>query len=444
MSNWTYLAYLAVFGFWFYCVYRDGRTGIGIRLMFGINLSLYFLVGPALGEVFGTEDLRFFLHPVEPAAQLALGALASYVFAAYLLMPVLVRRRTLVPDKLVRLGQHPGWVATQVRLGWALVGLGTFGLLTTGMASRIPTLGAVLGQMGQLADAGFLILVVAYVTARRFRPLGWVLAVMFGRGLILAAISGHAAVIVIGGCVAMFIAVTTDRLRLGRVTAGLLLALVLTVPTSYWLAGRSDLRQAIREGASLTDTVSLTLDIFFSPRPMAASGFADRYRQRGDYSDLMAAAMTHTPAIQPYAGGDTYVESLSALLPRFIWTDKQVIAGGNEFVSQYTGVTFAHETSVAMHYMFEMYVNFGTPGVVIGMMLLGLLMAGLEHLYYISLPERFFWQYASVYAAAAISLSSDRASDVLMTVPPGLVMCALVWYLASAAVIAPRLGEAAQ
>ena len=47
-------------------------------------------------------------------------------------------------------------------------------------------------------------------------------------------------------------------------------------------------------------------------------------------------------------------------------------------VSEYTGITFAEGTSVGMGQVMEFYVNFGTAGVVVGFILLGMLIRFLD------------------------------------------------------------------
>jgi hypothetical protein len=47
-------------------------------------------------------------------------------------------------------------------------------------------------------------------------------------------------------------------------------------------------------------------------------------------------------------------------------------------VTRYTGLYFPNGTSVGMGPVMELYINFGSPGVVIGFFALGLLVASLE------------------------------------------------------------------
>ena len=74
-----------------------------------------------------------------------------------------------------------------------------------------------------------------------------------------------------------------------------------------------------------------------------------------------------------YAHGRTIVGAFIALVPRVIWSNKPVVAGGSELVSKYTGMRFDRNTSVGAGQVFEFYVNFGRQGVVVGFIILGIL-----------------------------------------------------------------------
>jgi hypothetical protein len=72
-----------------------------------------------------------------------------------------------------------------------------------------------------------------------------------------------------------------------------------------------------------------------------------------------------------FARGETLWSSIIALVPRIIWPDKPVGAGGRGIVSKFTGLEFAESTSVGIGHVMEFYINFGQWGVAIGFLLLG-------------------------------------------------------------------------
>jgi hypothetical protein len=79
-----------------------------------------------------------------------------------------------------------------------------------------------------------------------------------------------------------------------------------------------------------------------------------------------------------YGDGETIQRAFIAFIPRIIWPDKPVVAGGTEIVTKYTLIEFLGTTSVAAGQVMEFYVNFGTSGVIIGFASLGLLFAWVD------------------------------------------------------------------
>jgi hypothetical protein len=70
---------------------------------------------------------------------------------------------------------------------------------------------------------------------------------------------------------------------------------------------------------------------------------------------------------------------LWTLIPRALWPDKPEIGGGGDLVSIFTGIPFAKGTSVGVGQVLEFYMNFGTPGVVVGFFFLGVLLVRLDN-----------------------------------------------------------------
>ncbi len=86
-----------------------------------------------------------------------------------------------------------------------------------------------------------------------------------------------------------------------------------------------------------------------------------------------------TPSRVPYWNGETYLPLFTSYIPRIVWPDKPVLTTGNAFGRRYNylGKTdFA--TSFNLPWIVEMYANFGSWGVLIGMPLAGVLLAFLE------------------------------------------------------------------
>src|SRR5262245_29888248 len=125
MSDLTCLGYVLVLAFWWLSLRRDGGLGIGIRFTYGMNLFMFFLLGPLLGEIFrGNADRSYIRAPLEPAVQLALIAMTIYVASAYWIFPLLVGRRTLIPLNFARDMANSSRLRSQYRVGWLLIWIG--------------------------------------------------------------------------------------------------------------------------------------------------------------------------------------------------------------------------------------------------------------------------------------------------------------------------------
>jgi hypothetical protein len=79
-----------------------------------------------------------------------------------------------------------------------------------------------------------------------------------------------------------------------------------------------------------------------------------------------------------FARGETILDALLAPIPRAIWPDKPLAAGSGDLVNRYTGIEFAEGTSVGIGQVMELYVNFATPGVFLGFMFIGGLLAMID------------------------------------------------------------------
>jgi len=66
------------------------------------------------------------------------------------------------------------------------------------------------------------------------------------------------------------------------------------------------------------------------------------------------------------------------MIPRIIWPGKTVFAGSGDWVSRFTGITFAEGTSVGIGQVLEFYGNFGRKGVLIGFFIFGFLLGALD------------------------------------------------------------------
>jgi hypothetical protein len=92
-----------------------------------------------------------------------------------------------------------------------------------------------------------------------------------------------------------------------------------------------------------------------------------------------AAVIGDTPRMVPYWGGATYYPILFKLLPRALYPDKPQESTGQSFGHRYGLLdAFNFETSYNMPQLIEAYINFGLPGIVVVMFLMGIVYRAMQ------------------------------------------------------------------
>ena len=101
--------------------------------------------------------------------------------------------------------------------------------------------------------------------------------------------------------------------------------------------------------------------------------------RRINHAALMEEVVRSTPERVPYWRGETYRPLLTSWIPRFLWPGKPREETGWTFGRRYE-ILKADDPpqSINLPWMIEMYANFGGPGVVLGMGIVGVLFAFLE------------------------------------------------------------------
>jgi hypothetical protein len=93
---------------------------------------------------------------------------------------------------------------------------------------------------------------------------------------------------------------------------------------------------------------------------------------------LVGEAVDNLSRTDDFAHGSSIKDALLAMIPRLIWPGKPQSGGSGDLASRFTGKEFAVGTSVGVGPVLEFYGNFGTWGVVVGFVFLGMLIRGLD------------------------------------------------------------------
>ncbi len=148
-----------------------------------------------------------------------------------------------------------------------------------------------------------------------------------------------------------------------------------------YMRDRSEIRSVVWGGRDLFDRVESIGGTFLATEPFDWTDPAHlrRLDERLNQNALVGAADEYLSAGRAsHARGTTLFQALTSLIPRALWPDKPFSAGSMGIVTEYTGIRFARNTSVGVGVVLELFINFGTSGVVVGMLLIGYLLAALD------------------------------------------------------------------
>jgi hypothetical protein len=202
---------------------------------------------------------------------------------------------------------------------------------------------------------------------------------------------------------------------------------------------RGEIRTAIRyENADYNERFGMIAELFTSfeffdvENPRHLRTVDDRLNQNW----LVGASVSYLGNGKEFANGETVWFSLVGLIPRVLWPDKPAVGGGGDIVTTYTGIQFSQGTSVGAGQVLEFYVNFGSPGVVIGFFLLGMMIklfdSNAAHALIASNFRKFIiWVLAGLGFLQAGGNLVEVTTSVVAGIASGLVISVLVSQRAS-------------
>lgn len=438
MSSLTIVLYFLVVGYWIRCLRRGGGIGIGVRYLSILNLAYQFLMGPMVYYLAGEHPSPLTARSQEQALLLALGGMLAIVVGGYGVAPRLVRSHRSA--EMARRGPLQNRdVSAHWGMAKIIFTIGVFAQLLTPVTYSVPTLRALWSQVVLLSYTGATMMCVSGLhSGKRSRVvLALVASLLAGSYAGLAAGFFGATLLVLFYLLSLVVFWKGATLR--ALCALALVGVLAFIPYTSWMSGRGALRRAIAAGAPWGDRLGAFLNATTLPSltQLSPSAQSARIRDRLDQSELLAAALRYTPQVEPYAGGETiWRPVLMALVPRALWPDKPVTAGGSEFVSRFTGMHFGN-VSVGLHPLFEFYVNFGVAGAVLGSLLLGIV-AGVLDLTYLRRGANNLWVQVGVIQIAWVLVFSNVMAEMAMSSLGAMIVA---WAASKAATWSMRPGR---
>lgn len=419
--QWLLLAYILIYGSWMLLIRREQGIGVGVRYMFIINLTAQLLFAPLVIDILGIFTDR----PVYPFEQIyrnqaiafSLTGLAFFVIGAYLIAPWLMNR------------QHQGNLAQKAEItsssnnllswqsGRTVYIIGVIAYMLLFIAMSIPTLRAIGVQARMLMYTGAVMMTISALVSSNKRYFVFALLAVALPGIYEIFDRGHIGTLFMPLFCVLSLWFLSQKMSLRSWIALAMLSLVFLSAMNVWLSTRHVIRSGILSGATFSQRIEMFV------RELSVVNFSDTIdpeqgpgvQSRLDQSQLLTAAIVYTPQFVPFAGGSTITQALPALVPRFLWPDKPITAGGTSFVHRYTGIIFSTNVSIGLHPLFEFYVNFGLIGIIIGLCAFGVLCGWLD-LWYINRSSSIFVQVFVIQMIWVLLWSNVMTEFVMSTV----------------------------
>jgi hypothetical protein len=359
------VACIAALFFLLWLLQHDGRT-LGMPFAYLATLLLTQVPG-AIALVLGRDVLEGYDY-VEIGIRY--GAIAAWCFVG----GVWLARFRRGPAPLTERAQRTVYWNFCVIGGWVFI----YGLTPL---ARIPSLGALIEAGGAIWLLGVL-LGLRFAAALKDVPrmLFWTGALMVYPVLMLLlggflSYGSLAVILVASGLL------VTGR-HFGRSAIVLTLAALIGINVFVvYFEGRDDIRRSVWGGAAMNDRVQTVSSVFahshiFDPN---STEDLDALNQRLNQNLFigLAASRLRDGEVQ-YLNGQSVVDGVLALVPRAFWPDKPVTGGSGQIVADMTGLQLNEDTSWGVGNVMEFYINFGLPGVVVGFLALGWLIATLD------------------------------------------------------------------
>lgn len=200
-----------------------------------------------------------------------------------------------------------------------------------------------------------------------------------------------------------------------------------------YMRERGDIRQQVWGGATFERRVDSTLNIFNGFEFFDSNNHQHlrTVDERLNQNFLLGALAERLDRNQvELLGGESIKLALVAWIPRVLWPEKPVVAGGGSYVADGTGLDFDKDTSVGMWLIFEMIYNYGVYPMVGFFLFLGAFLRWLDFKAQQHLAGGRFTRWLSLCAVGYAFASSSAAFSELAGTLAALVFASLFLKLA--------------
>jgi len=363
--------WLVVLGILVIHSWRAGRYGAGLVFSYCFQMWLLYWLG-AFIQVLPWSDLP---NPelVRLGFQQATYGLLGFAAGYFLSAPFLRRRAARNSGKL---HYEPN---RKLPNAYVIAGFISFYVLVP-LIGRLPSLNALSAVGCQLIIVGMCLgCWQAWLTGsvgKLFMRLMACLAIPAVTVMTLGFL-GYGAIAFITVC--LFIA-QFFRPRWVLIAISIIMAYAgLSFYTAYMHA-RTDLRSVVWGGEAYSNRVTRFWTVITEVEPFSLYNqeHLEAIDGRVNQNWLVGAAVSNLENTNDFVHGETIWLATLAMIPRAIWPDKPIVGGSSNLVSRFTGMEFADGTSVGIGPVLEFYANFGTLGVIVGFLLLGIVVTAAD------------------------------------------------------------------
>jgi hypothetical protein len=358
--TWLFAAFLL-----FRITFRRAHDGIGMPLAYAANLALIHWFG-AVVFLWSSNDA---VAEAQTTAGFAMTTVALFAFVAGCWASGKVRRAESAPGSGSQNRDDPtdkGFAAAML----IAVGAIAYLLGLTPLAS-VPTFGAFVTTSSNLMAVGLCLAVwVAWYRRRLFWPVLLCALLFPPLTLLTQGFIGYGVVMLLTVCtfVATFYKPRAHLLLLGCAAVYLGLSVFAT-----YMQQRAALRTVIWGEQSYETRVSVAQEALsrFELFDPGQHEHVEAITMRLNQNILVGKAIQQYESTGIRAYGETIVLAFYALVPRVIWPDRPAVAGSMGLARKYTDLEFDDTTSVGLGHVMELYINFGTPAVLVGCFVMG-------------------------------------------------------------------------
>lgn len=398
--------------------------------MFGLNVLNVFMVASAtitgffFGTLFGQLPDSFTSEQLEVVSYSVFGLFAMVAGIHVAWLPRLSERRTLAGAMLDdRLPAH-----LTEEMGWLTFCVGAVAELLYTAVYNVPTVSTAAHCLSTLARIGLCILLVTAIENRRWARFVLALAVFQILSVVSSLATGFSFIRFATLLPLAVIWLASAGGRSSRILRVCVLGPVCAAATfaasTAWLDTRRLIRGGFLAGLPVWEQAREFFTAYLENLTIpTADSIMRTIMLRVDMTVILAAQVLHQPAVEPYSYGRTMLSSFYTLIPRALWQDKPVVAGGSAFVSQFSGLQWDSATSVGLPYPFELYANGGRLWVIVGLAIIGYVGGRLE--LKLTRPQTSLGGFWALSLLTAVLTEGGQRMDVVF---PALVASALAVY----------------